>query len=316
VLTRALGASGLEVGAVGLGCVGMSAEYDPSQQHDQRSLAVLHRAVELGVTLFDTADVYGPFTNEVLVGRALRRHRSQVVLATKCGLVLDPRTGREVPDGRPEHIRAACEASLRRLGVEVIDLYHLHRVDPAVPVEESWGAMAELVAAGHVRALGLSEVDVPTLETAHAAHPVTSVQSELSLWTRGPLDAVLPWCQANGAAFLPYAPLGRGYLTGTITAARFEPTDIRHGNPRFSDEAIASNQRLVEEIRAVGEELDATPAQVAIAWLLHLGPSVVPIPGTKRLERLEENRAAVDVVLSDAALRRLAALPAPVGARY
>jgi aryl-alcohol dehydrogenase-like predicted oxidoreductase len=316
VLTRALGASGLEVGAVGLGCVGMSAEYDPSQQHDQRSLAVLHRAVELGVTLFDTADVYGPFTNEVLVGRALRRHRSQVVLATKCGLVLDPRTGREVPDGRPEHIRAACEASLRRLGVEVIDLYHLHRVDPAVPVEESWGAMAELVAAGHVRALGLSEVDVPTLETAHAAHPVTSVQSELSLWTRGPLDAVLPWCQANGAAFLPYAPLGRGYLTGTITAARFEPTDIRHGNPRFSDEAIASNQRLVEEIRAVGEELDATPAQVAIAWLLHLGPSVVPIPGTKRLDRLEENRAAVDVVLSDRALRRLAALPAPVGARY
>jgi aryl-alcohol dehydrogenase-like predicted oxidoreductase len=316
VLTRALGASGLEVGAVGLGCVGMSAEYDPSQQHDQRSLAVLHRAVELGVTLFDTADVYGPFTNEVLVGRALRRHRSQVVLATKCGLVLDPRTGREVPDGRPEHIRAACEASLRRLGVEVIDLYHLHRVDPAVPVEESWGAMAELVAAGHFRALVLSEVDVPTLETAHAAHPVTSVQSELSLWTRGPLDAVLPWCQANGAAFLPYAPLGRGYLTGTITAARFEPTDIRHGNPRFSDEAIASNQRLVEEIRAVGEELDATPAQVAIAWLLHLGPSVVPIPGTKRLDRLEENRAAVDVVLSDRALRRLAALPAPVGARY
>jgi aryl-alcohol dehydrogenase-like predicted oxidoreductase len=316
VQTRTLGASGLEVGAIGLGCVGMSAEYDPSQQDDARSIAVLHRAVELGVTLFDTADVYGPFTNEVLVGRGLRQHRSTVVLATKCGLVLDPRTGREVPDGRPEHIRVACEASLRRLGVEVIDLYHLHRVDPEVPLEESWGAMAQLVSAGHVRTLGLSEVDVPTLETAHAIHPVTSVQSELSLWTRGPLDAVLPWCEANGVAFLPYAPLGRGFLTGTIAAPRFEPTDIRHGNPRFSEDAIARNRRLVEEIRAVGDELGATPAQVAIAWLLQLGPSVVPIPGTKRLDRLEENRAALDVVLSDAALRRLAALPAPVGARY
>lgn len=309
-----LGAS--EVGAIGLGCVGMSAEYDPSQQDDIRSLTVLRRAVELGVTLFDTADVYGPFVNEELVGRALGPHRAEVVIATKAGLVHDPDQGREVPNGRPDHLRAACEGSLRRLGVEVIDLYQLHRVDPAVPVEESWGAMAELVARGWVRHLGLCEVEVATLERAHAIHPVTSVQSELSLWTRGPLDEVVPWCERHHATFLPYAPLGRGYLTGTITHARFEQRDIRAGNPRFTDAAIAANRPLVDEIRAVASEVDATPAQVALAWLLGRSPLLVAIPGTKRRRYLEENVAAADLRLAPEHQRRLDALPPPVGERY
>lgn len=312
------GGTSIEVGAIGLGCVGMSGEYDPGQQDDARSLQVLARAVDLGVTLFDTADVYGPFTNERLVGRGLRAHRDRVVLATKCGLVMDPHTGREHRDGRPEHIRAACEASLGRLGVDTIDLYHLHRVDPGVPFEETWGAMAGLVERGLVRALGLSEVDLTTdlLDRAHAIHPVASVQSELSLWTRGPLREVVPWCEAHGAAFLPYAPLGRGFLTGTITAADFEATDIRTDNPRFSPAAISHNQRIVDEVRAVGVELDATPAQVALAWLLARSERIVPIPGTKRLVTLEENCAAAALTLPPDALTRLDALPEPVGDRY
>jgi aryl-alcohol dehydrogenase-like predicted oxidoreductase len=316
VHTRALGASGLEVGAIGLGCVGMSAEYDPSQRDDDRSLRVLHRALELGVTLFDTADVYGPFANEELLGRGLRDHREQVVIATKCGLVRDPDRGHEVPDGRPEHIRTACEGSLRRLGLEVIDLYHLHRVDPRVPFEESWGAMAGLVEAGHVRAIGLSEIDVATLDRARAIHPVATVQSELSLWTRGPLAEVLPWCARYGAGFLPYAPLGRGYLTGTIDTARFEADDIRAGNPRFTDAAIRANRRLLRVVREVAADLRATPAQVAIAWLLGLSGQVVPIPGTKRIGYLEENCAAAELELPTDARRRLDALPPPVGDRY
>jgi aryl-alcohol dehydrogenase-like predicted oxidoreductase len=307
-----------EVGALGLGCVGMSAEYDPAQQDDARSLQVLARAVDLGVTLFDTADVYGPFTNEVLVGRGLRSHRERVVLATKCGLVVDPVTGIEHRNGRPEHVRAACEASLRRLGTDTIDLYHLHRVDPTVPFEETWGAMAELVDRGLVRALGLSEVDVTIdlLDAAHTIHPVSSVQSELSLWTRGPLEHVVPWCEAHGAAFLPYAPLGRGFLTGTITRASFEAADIRASNPRFSDAAIDRNQRIVDEVRAIGASIDATPAQVALAWLLACSPSIVPIPGTKRIPTLEENCAAAAVKLPADARSRLEELPAPVGERY
>lgn len=312
------GGASIEVGAIGLGCVGMSAEYDPGQQDDARSLRVLARAVELGVTLFDTADVYGPFTNETLVGRGLRPHRERVVFATKCGLVMDPDSGRERRDGRPEHIEAACEASRRRLGVDTIDLYHLHRVDPRVPFEETWGAMAGLVERGLVRALGLSEVELTTelLDTAHAIHPVASAQSELSLWTRGPLREVVPWCEAHGAAFLPYAPLGRGFLTGTITAATFEAADIRTNNPRFSEAAINRNQRIVDEVRTIGAALDATPAQVALAWLLARSPSIVPIPGTKRLMTLEENCAAADLALPADALARLDALPEPVGDRY
>jgi aryl-alcohol dehydrogenase-like predicted oxidoreductase len=313
---RRLGTSDIEVGALGLGCVGMSAEYEPGDQDDTRSLQVLDRAVELGVTLFDTADVYGPFANEVLVGRGLRRHRDRVVVATKCGLVVDPRTGDEVVNGHPDHIRSACEASRQRLGVDVIDLYHLHRVDPRVPIEESWGALAELVTAGHVRAIGLSEVGIDTLEAAQAIHPVTSVQSELSLWTRGPLQDVVPWCEANGAGFLPYAPLGRGFLTGTITSARFDTRDIRAANPRFTPEAIAHNQALIAQVRRVADELHATIGQVALAWLLARSEVIVPIPGTKRLPYLEENCAAADLRLPAGALRELDALPEPIGARY
>lgn len=310
--------TGIEVGAIGLGCVGMSAEYNPGQQDDTRSLQVLARAVELGVTLFDTADVYGPFTNEILVGRGLRTHRERVVVASKCGLVVDPDSGVERRDGRPEHIRAACEASLRRLGVDMIDLYHLHRVDPRVPFEESWGAMAGLVDRGLVRTIGLSEIEVTAdlLDVAHAIHPVSSVQTELSLWTRGPLQQVVPWCEAHGAGFLPYAPLGRGFLTGTITKAGFEAADIRAGNPRFSPSAIERNQRIVAEVRAIGAAIDATPAQVALAWLLARSPSIVPIPGTKRIATLEENCAAAAVVLPAGAIDRLEALPHPVGERY
>lgn len=308
----------IEVGAIGLGCVGMSAEYDPGQQDDTRSLQVLARAVELGVTLFDTADVYGPFTNETLVGQGLRPYRERVVLATKCGLVLDPDSGDEYRDGRPEHIRAACEASLRRLQVDAIDLYHLHRIDPGVPFEESWGAMAELVDRGLVRRVGLSEVEVTTdlLATAHTIHPVSSVQSELSLWTRGPLQEVVPWCEARDAAFVAYAPLGRGFLTGTITRAAFEAADIRTDNPRFSASAIDANQQIVDQVRAVGASIDATPAQVALAWLLAQSPSIVPVPGTKRIPTLEENCAATAVELPAEALDRLDALPEPVGDRY
>jgi aryl-alcohol dehydrogenase-like predicted oxidoreductase len=312
---RQLGGVG-SVGAIGLGCVGMSAEYAPTRRDDERSLEVLRRAVALGVTLFDTADVYGPFTNERLLGRGLGPFRDEIVIASKCGLVIDPSRGVSVPDGRPEHVRAACDASRRRLGVEVVDLYHLHRVDPAVPVEESWGAMAELVTEGHVRTLGLCEVDAATLARAHAIHPVAVVQSELSLWTRGPLDEVLPWCERNGAGFLAYSPLGRGYLTGTIDSSDFEPDDIRAGNPRFTAAAIAANRHLVAVIAEVGREVGATPGQVALAWLLAASERIVPIPGTSRPAHLEENAAAAEVRIPAEALQRLDDLPAPVGARY
>jgi aryl-alcohol dehydrogenase-like predicted oxidoreductase len=308
---RRLGSPGRPVGTVGLGCVGMSAEYNTADIDDDRSLRVISRGIELGVQFFDTADVYGPHANELLLGRALT---GDAVIATKAGLVIE--AGRSRPCGRPDHLRAACDASLGRLGVPVIDLYYLHRVDPDVPLEESWGALADLVSAGKVRALGLSEVTAAQLDRAHAIHPVASVQSELSLWTRGPLAAVVPWCQANGALFVAYAPLGRGYLTGAVRSAAFEPDDIRFGNPRFSAEAIAANRAILDVVGAVAGRHDATPGQVAIAWVLAQGEHVLPIPGTKRVRYLEENCAAADLSLTPADLADLAALPAPVGARY
>ena len=318
---RRLGAGGPTVGAVGLGCMGMTYAYGPGERDDAESQAVLHRAVELGVTFLDTADVYGPFTNEELVGRALRglgERRASVTLASKGGLVLgapgDPRSVRR--DGRPEHLRAAAEASLRRLGVDVIDLYYLHRVDPEVPLAESWGALAELVAAGTVRRIGLSEVSVAELETAQAVHPVAAVQSELSLWTREPLAEVVPWCADHGAAFVPFSPLGRGYLTGALSSSTFDEQDFRAHNPRFTPEAMAANRALVETVREVATEVGATPAQVAIAWVLARGEHVVPIPGTKKLRYLEENATAGDLDLPADALAALDELPAPVGARY
>ena len=311
--TRRLGSAG-EVGAVGLGCMGMSWAYGAAERDDGASRAVVQRALDLGVTLIDTADVYGPFTNEELVGSALAGRRDEAFLATKCGLVAGPDgIGR---DGRPEHVRAALDASLRRLGTDRVDLWQLHRVDPEVPVAETWGAMAEQVAAGKARHLGMSEVGVAELDAAHAVHPVATVQSELSLWTRDPLAEVLPWCQANGAGFLPFSPLGRGFLTGTVTAGSFDATDFRANNPRFTDEAMAGNAALVAAVAVVADRLGASAAQVALAWVLAQGEQVVPIPGTKKQRWLEQNAAAADLVLAPADLAELDALPAPVGERY
>jgi aryl-alcohol dehydrogenase-like predicted oxidoreductase len=316
VLTRRLEGLGRPVGAVGLGCVGMSAEYNTADIDDERSLAVLARAVELGVTLFDTADAYGPFTNESLLGRGLRRPARDVVVATKVGLVMEPGGSASRRRADPAHIRAACEASLRRLGRETIDLYYLHRVDPAVPLEESWGALAGLVAAGQVRALGLCEVTASELDRAHAIHPVSAVQSELSLWTRGPLASVVGWCAGHGAAFVAYAPLGRGYLTGTVLRPAFQPDDIRFANPRFTAAAIERNQALLAVIRRVAERHGATLAQVAIAWTLAQGPHVLAIPGTKRLGYLEENCRAAGLELTRDDLADLDAMPPATGDRY
>lgn len=313
---RTLGSSGLTAGAIGLGCMGMSFAYSASQRNEEESVRVIHRAIELGTTLIDTADVYGPFTNEELVGRALAGRRDQVVLASKCGLVI--RDGAIVPDGHPDHIRNAAEASLQRLDVEVIDLYQLHRVDPAIPVEDSWGAMADLVRAGLVRAIGISEASPEQLTLAHAIHPVATVQSELSLWSTEQLDEVVPWCRDNDASFIAYAPLGRGFLAGELSSAsQLEDNDWRTTNPRFTAEAVSHNQRVVGIIREVALRHDITPAQVALAWVLGLGEDIIPIPGTKRLRYLEENLAAADVHLTDIDLADLGQIAGQVvGSRY
>jgi aryl-alcohol dehydrogenase-like predicted oxidoreductase len=316
VQQRTLGSSGLGVSAIGLGCMGMSSAYGTGD--DVESVATIHRALALGVSFLDTSDVYGPYTNEELVGRAIAGRRDEVVLASKVGLIRDDLENYVLrKDASPAHIRSAIEESLRRLRADVIDLYYLHRVDPEVPLEESYGAMAELVAEGKVRALGLSEVDVPTLERAMAIHPVSALQSELSLWTRDALADVVPWCAANDVAFVPFAPLGRGFLTGSLAAdTTFAQGDFRHRNPRFQPDAMAENQAIVERVRAIAEDVGATPAQVAIAWVLAQGDQVIPIPGTKRQRYLEENVGAVDVVLGDDALAELDGLPAPAGTRY
>jgi aryl-alcohol dehydrogenase-like predicted oxidoreductase len=306
VRTRRLGPH--TVGTVGLGCMPMHWAYVGGAD-DRTSVGVIDRAVELGVTHFDTADVYGPHTNEDLVGRALEG-RDDVTIATKVGLVVGPNGGYPLDnDAGPAHIRASIDEQLRRLRRDAIDLYYLHRVDPAVPLEDSWGAMAELVAAGKVRSIGLSEVSVGELDRASAIHPVAAVQSELSLWTRDRLADVVPWCRANGAGFVPYAPLGRGYLTGAITDATFAERDFRATNPRFTADAIAANRRIVDGVKGVASRLGATPAQVAIAWCLAQGDHVVPIPGTKRRRYLEENVAAASLELDADALAELDALP-------
>jgi aryl-alcohol dehydrogenase-like predicted oxidoreductase len=319
--TRKLGSSGLTVSALGLGCMGMSWVYAESERDDTESAAVIRRALDLGVTFIDTADLYGPFLNEELVGRALAGRRDEVVLATKCGLVPDmsqyPTNVKVTPNGRPDHIRASCDGSLRRLGVDVIDLYQLHRVDPQVPIEESWGAMAELVTAGKVRHIGLSEATVEHLERASAVAPVATLQSEFSLWSRDPLADVLPWCERNGVGFLPFSPLGRGFLTGAIRAAdQLPPSDFRSQQPRFAPDALAHNLRIVEGIEKVAQRHDATAAQTALAWVLAQGPQVVPIPGSTRRAHLEDNVGAAALELTDTDLAELDALPAPVGARF
>jgi aryl-alcohol dehydrogenase-like predicted oxidoreductase len=298
--------------------MGMTTAYDTNERDDEESVRVIHRAIELGVVLIDTAEVYGPYENEELVGRALaaRGMRQRVVLATKTGFVREDGGIRR--DGRPERIREAIDGSLRRLGTDHVDLYYLHRVDPEVPVEESWAAMKEVVEAGKAVRLGISEATLEQVEKAHALHPVSAVQSEMSLWTRDWIEAgVVSWCAENGAAFVPYAPLGRGYLTGALSSREgFDENDFRARNPRFNREAMEGNRRIVEAVKAVAERLGATPAQVAIAWTLAQGEHVVPIPGTKKMRRLEENAAAADLDLPEDALADLEQIPASVAPRY
>ncbi len=317
VKTRRLGARGPTVSALGLGCMGMSQSYGTSDADEAK--ATLARALDLGVTFLDTADVYGPFVNEELVGRAIADRRDDVVLATKCGLIAGTSAGPSI-DGSPEHIRAACDASLRRLGVRTIDLYYLHRVDPRVPIEASVGAMAELVTEGKVRHLGLSEVRPETLRRAHAVHPITAVQSEYSLWTRDPEDGILEACRELGVGFVPFSPLGRGFWSGTIrSVSDLGDDDFRRELPRFQPAAFARNLALADRVAALAAERGCTPSQLALAWLLSRGETIVPIPGTKRRKYLEENVGAVDLSLSRSDTERLeAAVPRSevVGTRY
>ncbi|HXE94992.1 MAG TPA: aldo/keto reductase [Dongiaceae bacterium] len=305
MLKRILGESGLEVSALGLGCMGMSANYGPAADK-QEAISVIRAAVERGVTFFDTAEVYGPFTNEELVGEALSPFRGQVVIATKFGFDLDPETAQRSGglNSQPEHIKAVAEASLKRLKVDAIDLFYQHRVDPNVPIEDVAGAVKDLIAAGKVKHFGLSEPGVQTIRRAHAVQPVTAVQSEYSLWYRDPEAEVLPTLEELGIGFVPFSPLGAGFLTGKIDeTTRFDSSDFRTRVPRFAPEALKANLALVALIQDVAERKGATPAQIALAWLLARKPWIVPIPGTTKLHRLEENLGAVAVELTTDDLR-------------
>jgi aryl-alcohol dehydrogenase-like predicted oxidoreductase len=322
-MTRKLGRDGPQLFPIGLGCMGMSEGYGERAERDEReSIATIHRALDLGVNLLDTADVYGPYINEELVGRALQGRRSQAVLATKFGFVTErERAKTRRIDGRPEYARASCDASLRRLGVDTIDLWYLHRADPQVPIEDTVGAMAECVRAGKVRYLGLSEVSAATLKRAHAVHPISALQSEYSLWTRDPEhNGTLAACKELGVTFVPFSPLGRGFLTGTVRSAdTLASDDMRRRLPRFQGENFARNARLVDALTQLANQRGCTAAQLALAWVLHQGEYIVPIPGTKRRTRLEENVAATRIALSDEEVRAIDALLSPdaiAGARY
>ncbi len=315
---RRLGKSSLIVSAQGLGCMGMSDFYGP--RDEQESLATLHRALDLGIIFLDTADVYGLGRNEDLVGKVLKARRHEVILATKFGIVRSPDGAFIGVNGRPEYVRAACEASLKRLGIASLDLYYQHRVDPEVPIEETVGVMARLVEQGKVRYLGLSEAAAGTIRRAHATHPIAALQTEYSLWTRDPEDEILPVCRELGIGFVAYSPLGRGFLTGQIQ--RFEdlaPDDYRRHSPRFQEENFQRNLDLVARIRQIAAEKNCQASQLALAWVLAQGEDIVPIPGTKRRTYLEENAAALEVHLNAADLARIAEVApkgAAAGARY
>ncbi|MFC7310758.1 aldo/keto reductase [Streptomyces monticola] len=344
---RTIGAAALEVGAVGLGCMPMSWAYTGSQQHGEESLRTVHAALDAGSNLLDTADMYGPFTNELLVGRVLKERRADAFVSTKCGLLVGEQ--HIVANGRPGYVKRACDASLRRLQTDVIDLYQLHRADPEVPVEETWGAMAELVTAGKVRSLGLCAVGarsqrgaarsaslqgrwretggrrsgaslhdatIRQLERVQQVFPVSTVQAELSVWSPEALDALLPWCEARGVGFLAAMPLGNGYLTGTLTPGQgFEPDDVRARHPRFTAEMMAANQPIVVGLRRIAGRHGpgVTPAQVALAWVLSRGRHVVPVPGSKRERWAAENAAAAGLALTDRDLAEIAGLPGALG---
>lgn len=316
---RRLGSSNLEVSAIGLGCMGMSHGYGPPKDK-QEMIALMRTAVERGVTFFDTAEIYGPFTNEELVGEALSPLREQVVIATKFGFKIDPDGKQAGLDSRPEHIKQIAEASLKRLKIDVIDLFYQHRVDPDVPIEDVAGAVKDLIREGKVKHFGLSEAGAKTIRRAHAVQPVAAVQSEYSLWTRGPEAEVLPTCEELGIGFVPFSPLGKGFLTGKMSeATRFDSSDFRNILPRFTPEALKANQAFVDLLGEVAARKKATPAQIAIAWLLAQKPWIVPIPGTTKRERMEENIGAAEVELTADDLREIDGAASKItvqGARY
>lgn len=332
---------GPSLGAVGLGCMGMSWGYAESSRDDAESAAVINAALDAGISMIDTADIYGDGHNETVVAQGIKGRRDEVFLATKCGLVVDDLARKQMHrDGSPRHIAEAVRASLIRLDVDSIDLLYLHRVDTAVPLEDTFGAMALLVEQGLVRRLGLSEVTIDQASAAHSIHPVSAIQSELSLWTRDALGSapgpstvgstasssgagtasasgdVVRWCRDNGAAFVPFAPLGRGFLTGAVSDGVFEDGDFRATNPRFAAHALSQNQRIVDVVTAVAQSIEATPAQVSIAWTLARGDHIIPIPGTRKLSHLADNAGAADIVLSADAIRALDEVPETVGSRY